>query len=63
MNSEVLIQVKGNQPNLLEDIIETTQGTEPVEAEKTVDKTERSRQETRVVETFEPPKTFSDEDF
>ncbi len=63
VNSEVLIQVKGNQPNLLEDIIETTKDTEPVEADKTVDKTERSRQETRIVETFEPPKTFSDEDW
>ena len=63
VGSELLVQVKGNQPNLLEDIIEKTQDTEPVEADKTVDKTERSRQESRIVETFEPPKTFSDEDW
>ena len=56
---ELLVQVKGNQPNLLEDILETTQTSKPVE----VDKTKRSRQEPRIVETFEPPETFQDEDW
>lgn len=63
MGCKLLVQVKGNQPNLLEDIIETTQASEPVEVNKTVDKPQRSRQETRIVETFEPPETFSDEDW
>ena len=63
VKSELLVQVKGNQPNLLEDIIEKIQTSEPIEVKKTVDKTERSRQETRIVETFEPPETFSDEDW
>lgn len=62
VNSELLVQVKGNQPNLLEYIIETTQASEPVEVKKTIDKLQRSRQETRIVETFEPPESFDDKD-
>jgi len=63
VNSALLVQVKGNQPNLLQDIIEKTQKSDPIEVNKAVDKPQRSRQETRIVETFEPPESFDDEDW
>jgi predicted transposase YbfD/YdcC len=63
VKGELLVQVKSNQLNLLKDIEETARSAAPADAVETLDKGARSRHETRLVEVFAAPASFTDEDW
>jgi hypothetical protein len=63
VTGELLVQVKSNQPTLLKDMDETAQASEPAGRIETIDAGKRSRHETRLVEVFEAPASFTDADW